>query len=133
MPEPVRAALHELFERWDGHGDPGELAGDDICVPVRIHALADGVVFHHRKGGLHAAVELARARRGTEFDPHLVDMFCDEAGDVLASLESDLSWAPLIARQPRLAQPLTPADTLESMPVPVTVWSLCVVRDSVID
>jgi HD-GYP domain-containing protein (c-di-GMP phosphodiesterase class II) len=110
LPEPVRAALRELFERWDGHGDPGDLAGDDICVPVRIHALADGLVFHHRRGGLRAAVELARARRGTEFDPHLVDVFCDEARYVLAPLEADLSWAPLIARQPRLAQPLTATD-----------------------
>ena len=108
LPEPVRTALRELFERWDGHGDPGERAGEAICMPVRIHALADGVAFHHRKGGVDAAVELARTRRGTEFDPHLVDVFCDAAGDVLAPLQAELSWAPLIARQPQLAATLTP-------------------------
>ena len=45
--DPVRAALGEVFERWDGRGDPGLLAGAAIGRPARLVQFADVLeVFH---------------------------------------------------------------------------------------
>jgi hypothetical protein len=62
--EPVREALLQMFERWDGKGDPGRLAGAAISRPVRLVQVADVVEVFHRKGGIDAAVAVAVARSG---------------------------------------------------------------------
>ena len=67
--ERVRVALGEVFERWDGRGDPGQLAGTAISRPVRLVQLADVVEVFHREGGIDAAVAVARERSGAQFDP----------------------------------------------------------------
>ena len=67
--EAVRDALLQVFERWDGKGDPGVLAGSAISQPVRLVQLADVVEVFHRQGGVEAAVAVARERSGTQFDP----------------------------------------------------------------
>jgi HD-GYP domain-containing protein (c-di-GMP phosphodiesterase class II) len=105
--DEVRDALRQLFERWDGRGDPGELAGADISLPVRLVQLADVVEVFHRAGGVEAAVTVARERRGTQFDPDVVDLFCEHAGEVLAQLAAPTSWEAVISAQPRSSQVLS--------------------------
>ena len=61
----------------------------------------------HRLDGVDTAVELARARRGTQFDPAVVDAFCGAAREVLAGLEAVTDWDALIEREPGLQQRLT--------------------------
>jgi hypothetical protein len=41
------------------------------CAGARLFHLADTVEVFHRAGGAEAAVEVARARRGTHFDPEI--------------------------------------------------------------
>jgi HD-GYP domain-containing protein (c-di-GMP phosphodiesterase class II) len=107
LSDAVQRALLQVFERWDGHGDPGEAAGADIDLPVRIVALADLAEVYHRTDGVDGCVEVVRARRGTHFDPDLVDLFCEQAPEVLAPLHGPPSWDRMIAGQPRLAQRLS--------------------------
>ncbi len=42
---------------------------------MRLFHLADTVEVYHRDDGIEAATEVARARRGTHFDPAVVDVF----------------------------------------------------------
>lgn len=104
--DDVRDALLQVFERWDGQGDPGERAGAEIRLAVRLFQLADVVEVFHRAGGVEAAVEVARARRGTQFDPDVVDLFCEHAPEVLARVVEPTSWESVISAQPRLSQAL---------------------------
>jgi HD-GYP domain-containing protein (c-di-GMP phosphodiesterase class II) len=105
--ERVREALLQVFERWDGKGDPGECAAAQISRPVRVVQLADVVeVFHHR-GGVDAAVAVARDRSGRQFDPAIVACFCDAAPELLAPLSAATSWDAVIDAQPDLRRPLT--------------------------
>jgi HD-GYP domain-containing protein (c-di-GMP phosphodiesterase class II) len=113
--ESVREALLQLFERWDGHGDPGTAAGDLICLPVRIVRLADIVEVRHRTEGQDGAVAVCRERSGTQFDPGLVDLFCDHADDVLAPLADGPEWAPMIAAQPGLSRTLADAEATAAL------------------
>ena len=79
----VRDPLQQAFERWDGKGSPARLAGGEIARIMRIVHVANDVEALHRIGGVDAAVEMLRSRRGTEFDPEIVDRFCAHAGELL--------------------------------------------------
>src|SRR5439155_16473154 len=103
-------ALQQAFTRWDGKGVPGGVGGEDILMPMRLFHLADVVEIFHRGGGADAAVEVARARKGTYFDPDVVDAFCPVAGDVLGNGSADLDWNELMAGNPVLQRCLSDAE-----------------------
>lgn len=113
--EAVRDALLEVFERWDGKGDPGRLAGSAISMPVRLIQLADVVEVFHRTGGIEAAEAVARERSGTQFDPIVVERFCEEANELLAPLGDTTSWEAVINAQPGLRQALSDQETDEAL------------------
>jgi HD-GYP domain-containing protein (c-di-GMP phosphodiesterase class II) len=103
----VADPLVQLFERWDGRGRPNRLAGEAIALPARIVQFADVVVPFHRVGGIEAAIAMARQRRGTQFDPGLVDLFCSQANNILAGIEEPNSWSLVLAAEPGLRLSLT--------------------------
>jgi HD-GYP domain-containing protein (c-di-GMP phosphodiesterase class II) len=107
--DPVRAALQDVFERWDGKGQPRSLKGDRIALAARIVELADIAEAFRRLGGLESALEVARRRRATQFDPELVDLLTREASVVFAGLDEDTTWARVIASEPALGPPLSQA------------------------
>jgi HD-GYP domain-containing protein (c-di-GMP phosphodiesterase class II) len=94
--------LRQVFTRWDGKGVPDGVGGEQIARSVRLFHLADTVEVFHRAGGVDAAVEVARGRRGKHFDPEVVDLFCAEARDVLADMDAVAELAALIATEPGL-------------------------------
>ena len=108
----VRDALHHVFERWDGKGHPEGLRGEQIALPARIVQLAGVVERHRREGGIDAAAEVARRRRGTQFDPALVDRLCREPELMLSGLEAATSWDELIDAEPAL-RPVMPEQRLQ--------------------
>lgn len=105
--EAVCAALLQVFERWDGKGDPGLLGGAAISRPVRLVQLADVVEVFHHEGGIDAAVAVARERSGTQFDPAVAECFCDEAHELLAPLADTTSWEAVIEAEPGLRRTLS--------------------------
>jgi HD-GYP domain-containing protein (c-di-GMP phosphodiesterase class II) len=60
------------------------------------------VEVFHRAGGIDAAVEVARQRRGTQFDPRLVDLFTAEAATLCAGLDDTSPWNSVLAAEPAL-------------------------------
>ena len=62
--------------------------------------LADVVEVFHRAGGVESAVEVARQRRGTQFAPDLVDLFCREAPRLFRDLATSTSWDTVLAAEP---------------------------------
>src|SRR5204863_1458468 len=100
----VRDPLQQAFERWDGKGSPAKLAGTEIARIMRIVHIANDVEALHRIGGVDAAVEMLRSRRGTEFDPDLVDTFCKHADALLAAINELDGWDTLIDRRDGLGR-----------------------------
>src|ERR1700761_4043127 len=99
--EEVRESLRQTYERWDGKGAFG-MKGDEIAVSSRLINLADVVEVFGRGGGVEAAMTVARERSGTQFDPDLVDLFCEQAPMVLSELDAAPSWEAVIAAEPAL-------------------------------
>jgi HD-GYP domain-containing protein (c-di-GMP phosphodiesterase class II) len=98
----VRDALQQAYERWDGRGSPQGLEGERVAISARLMRLSRTVEVFYRRGGVPAALRVARSRRGSEFDPRLVDLFCEEAPTLLDEVAATGSWDAVIAAEPAL-------------------------------
>lgn len=110
LPAETSAAVRQFFARWDGQGVPRGVRGEQIPLVVRLFHLADVVEVHHRLGGVAAAVAVARARSGRQFDPRLVDAFCATAVEVLPGAIDEYDAHRLFAQEPGLAGRLSNDD-----------------------
>jgi putative two-component system response regulator len=83
-------------ERMDGSGYPNKLAGEEIPLVGRIAAIAD--VFdalstdrvYRGAFPLPKVWEMMRDGRGSQFDPHLLDIFFDSMDEVLSIKEQNV-------------------------------------------
>jgi HD-GYP domain-containing protein (c-di-GMP phosphodiesterase class II) len=77
----VARLVRSSHERWDGHGYPDALAGDEIPLGARIVAVADAfdAMTSRRPYSLprppEAALEELRRCAGTQFDAQVVEAF----------------------------------------------------------
>jgi HD-GYP domain-containing protein (c-di-GMP phosphodiesterase class II) len=100
-------ALGSAYERWDGKGWPGDVGGEDVPLAARVAAIAEYAEVANRLGGGAAVRDLARARRGQQFDPALSDVLDVEADIILSGLDEIGTWDAVIAAEPGLARVLT--------------------------
>ena len=112
LDEEIRDSVAQTFERWDGKGDPEGAKGQELRLPTRLVNLADVVEVFHHAGGVDAAVAVARERSGTQFDPALVELFCDAAEAIFAELDAVTSWDAVMAAEPGMDRELS-ADELD--------------------
>jgi HD-GYP domain-containing protein (c-di-GMP phosphodiesterase class II) len=96
LPPDVSHALTQVFERWDGKGTPSGLKADQIERPIRVVAIADDSEMFRRTAGIDAAIAMLRERRGTEFDPALVDVCVAYADAIYANVDHVDAWAFVI-------------------------------------
>lgn len=99
--------LQQAFERWDGRGIPGSAGGDRLAPAIRLVHLADSVEAFHHAGGTEAALQVARERRATQFDPDLVDSFCARPAEILDGIGRIAAWDEVIALDPQLGAVLS--------------------------
>jgi diguanylate cyclase (GGDEF)-like protein len=81
---PIAPAVLHHHERYDGGGYPEGLAGEDIPLEARIICVADSFSamtaerpYRGRMSLEEACAELERCS-GTQFDPRVVEAFCEE-------------------------------------------------------
>jgi len=103
LPASTLDSLAASYERWDGRGWPGDLAGDRIPIAARVVQFAEYVEVAHRGSGIKAAIALAERRRGTQFDPSIVDTLALDAEKVFSLLDDAGSWDIVINAEPSLA------------------------------
>ncbi len=96
LPEQSALAIRALDEHWDGLGHPDGLAGEEIPLLARILSLSQTAEVFIREQGLDAAIEMANERSGAWFDPELVRIFVNLAGDAKF-------WAEFNGQDPRSA------------------------------
>ena len=74
-------AIRCMDEHWDGGGYPDGLRRDAIPLLARIIGLAQVAEIFASDQGPTRAASVARQRRGSWFDPQVVDAFLSIAGD----------------------------------------------------
>ena len=114
LSDEVRESLRQSYERWDGKG-AYKLKGEEIALSSRLMNLADVVEVFQRTRGLEAALGVARERSGTQFDPALVELFCERAPELFEELDSATSWAVVIDAEPSLARELSEEEVDEAL------------------
>jgi HD-GYP domain-containing protein (c-di-GMP phosphodiesterase class II)/DNA-binding CsgD family transcriptional regulator len=116
MPDGVRQALLSVFEHWDGHGPRGT-RGASIPLAARIVYASSFFEVFDRLGGREAAVRLARRKRGSAFDPAVVDAFLKlaDSEQFWADLEQDSVWSIVQAMEPPSDHNLVSADQLDEV------------------
>jgi HD-GYP domain-containing protein (c-di-GMP phosphodiesterase class II) len=100
--DAVRETLGQTFERWDGRGSPDGRRGENILLGSRLISLADVVDIYRRDGGVDAALEVARRRSGTQFDPAVVEAFCVNADELLEGVDDAESFDAILSEQTSL-------------------------------
>jgi HD-GYP domain-containing protein (c-di-GMP phosphodiesterase class II) len=106
----VRDCVEQTFERWDGRGAPRGMRGEEILLTSRLVCLADVTEVYHRAAGTAAAVDVARERSGTQFDPAVVDLFAADAVTVLDGLDDGATWQAVLDAEPGAGLRLSEAD-----------------------
>lgn len=88
FPYPVIPIVRAHHENWDGTGYPRRIAGKDIPIGARILSVVDcfDALTSDRpyRGALpeSEAIDIIRARRGSMYDPEVVDTFIQVYRDI---------------------------------------------------
>src|SRR5580693_6896450 len=118
LDDAVSVAIQQAYEQWDGKGYPHHLQGHQICLPARLVQLASPVEIFSRRKDTAAAVAIARRHRGRQFDPAVVDLFCEHAANLLDGLDQASDWDAILDTEPPLSRRVAGAgldDVLEAM------------------
>jgi len=115
FPTATVEAVRSLDEHWCGLGYAKGLRGDEIPLLARIANLAQTLEAMHDTHGPGVALEVAKDRRGSWFDPKLVDIVSGWRNDVTwwRSLRAADAKDQLLAAEPpiRFASSTTTAST----------------------
>ena len=95
--EDVGAAIGDLHEHWDGGGLPFGRRRSEIHLFARLLAASAALDVFNSVRGPDAAIEMLARRRGSWYDPEIVDALLADAPAILAELAApDLAgraWA----------------------------------------
>ncbi len=123
----VARLVRSSHERWDGDGYPDKIAGEQIPIGSRITLICDAFDAMTSERPYDpprtpaAAIEELKRNAGTQFDPALVELFCEF---VVPTLEPDPDTPVLEMAEPRRVRSMRPATRRGSrprLPVPQTL------------
>ncbi|MDY0747319.1 LuxR C-terminal-related transcriptional regulator [Paucibacter sp. R3-3] len=94
MDDQVEAGLRNIFETWDGRGNPGRLRADDVPPVVYHVALASDLEILSRARGLEAALEKIASLSDEKYPAPLVQRLQRTAPQWLATLDENQPQGP---------------------------------------
>jgi putative nucleotidyltransferase with HDIG domain len=125
LSENAALAIRGLDEHWDGGGYPDGAKGEETPILARIINISQTLEVFTAEDGPEAAIQVAKDRSGTWFDPELVK--------IVKSLRNDqMLWARVTADDPRpYVLRMEPGVALPA--TPERIDNLCRAFASVID
>lgn len=122
--QPMRAALVQNGERYDGTGGPDKVKGEAIAFPMRVAQAAYEAEIGHRFGGKEGLRQRLLKLRGTCLDPAIVDAIVPHVDDLAAVLSIPSAWAALLEAEPRPHREVSDAGFDEALAVMATFADL---------
>lgn len=98
----VLDTLGQMFERWDGQGQPRQLKGEALPLPVRVIHLAHDAATLQLQADAETAIDVVQKRSGRLYDPSIADRFLRDASDLFAQLDVESTWDAILAAEPEL-------------------------------
>lgn len=108
FPYPVVPIVRYHHENWDGTGYPSRLAGTDIPLGARILSVVDCFDAltsdrpYRPRLSTEEAFSIIRDRRGTMYDPLVVDAFIDSYAEIAPAAILAGHQAPTLIREAQL-------------------------------
>ncbi|HLF69650.1 MAG TPA: HD domain-containing phosphohydrolase, partial [Actinomycetota bacterium] len=99
-PGTVRA-IDQIFERWDGKGDPHGLEGESIALVARIVSATYLALSVHEVAGAEAAIAELRRCAGSSLDPQVVEVVAKGCNKMFAHFDETDPFAEAIDAEPR--------------------------------
>jgi len=96
----VIEALQHAYARWDGRVFFLLPSGEGISLLARLVHLVHVAQTFHRLVVLAAADDVGRARRATEFDPRLSDLWLAHRAELLRPFGGESIWEAALAAEP---------------------------------
>ena len=100
LPDTVRQAVLDAFERFDGKGAPRGCAGEDVAQAARFAAVGLTAVMFDAAGGASLAHDMVRAWSGRALDPEVTAQYLAAPDDVLEASDPVDPWAAVVAAEP---------------------------------
>jgi len=97
----VRDALRFTFERWNGNGYPAHARGEAIPLAMRVVHVSHDMEAIARVFSPERAVEAARDRRDSTYDPSLADLFVAHGRGWLERLGAIEPWDAVLDLEPQ--------------------------------
>jgi HD-GYP domain-containing protein (c-di-GMP phosphodiesterase class II) len=98
--ETVTRSLGEIYEQYDGKGQPNGLAGEAISLPARISHVACTLEIHARVAGPPAAAYVLARRSGRLLDPEIVDACIQVIPELIERVGAPSVWDDFLAEEP---------------------------------
>jgi len=89
LPDAVRRAVLDSFERFDGHGVPVGRAGEEVAEASRFGAVGYAAVMFDAVGGPDVAARTVARWSGRALDPDIAAVFTEAPAELLAFASAD--------------------------------------------
>ncbi|MGH9054956.1 MAG: HD domain-containing phosphohydrolase [Acidimicrobiales bacterium] len=106
LSQDVQAGIEQAYARWDGRGFPDDLSGTGVSLAARISHVAEACEVFQRTAGMEAALDVARSRSGTHFDPEIAKLVSTDPESLFEGIDDD-TLDELLAAEPVERGPLT--------------------------
>jgi HD-GYP domain-containing protein (c-di-GMP phosphodiesterase class II) len=113
----VRESLRFTFERWNGNGYPNHARGEAIPLPMRIVHLSHDMEAIGRLFSPERALEAARDRRDSTYDPALADLFAEHGRTWFDRLAEAEPWDAVLVLEPEPHRVLAGAELDDALAV----------------
>ncbi len=99
--EEVANSLLHIFERWDGHGLPNGVAGENIPLFARIGHVASASMMFAQARGKAQALNTLGAWAGGVLDPAIVESFLAHGNELMDCLDLPDVWLAVLEAEPK--------------------------------
>jgi HD-GYP domain-containing protein (c-di-GMP phosphodiesterase class II) len=100
LPDGVRRAVLDSFERFDGRGVPAGRAGAEVAEASRFAAVGYAAVMFDAVGGGNVAARTVARWSGRALDPEIAAVFADAPSELLAVASPDDLSAAVVDAEP---------------------------------